>query len=170
MKAISSGLLGVFLVFLLPAANATDVGVRAGCPQAVFDDGTMFNADLNHVNNSCVEDGKICPAQYFFDSNDNFDAICLDGLWQRNDLAKIHGIKNVIEIPAKLVVAQTHQEEGCPQGIFEDGMMWSADLVYVENTCADIGNICLNQYFYAIRSMADAVCTDSGWAIKKYRR
>ena len=108
------------------------------CPRGVFENGTMYSADLELVPNSCSNEAQICADQYFYASQSFETAVCSNGTWQV-------------------------EQEACPRGIFGDGRIYNAQLELTENTCNTVGQICDDQYFYENQAYSQAVCTDEGW-------
>ncbi len=51
----------------------------------------------------------------------------------------------------------------CPNSVFDDGMMWSGDLNYVKNACANEGQHCPNTWFYGPYKRIDAQCVSGAW-------
>jgi len=53
----------------------------AGCPNGIFDDGQMYDANSNYVANTCSQEGQQCNSVYFYGVGKFEAAVCADGKW-----------------------------------------------------------------------------------------
>lgn len=52
------------------------------CPNAVFDDGFMYDGEIQYTENRCTENGQNCPSVYFYALGRYTPARCSGNVWE----------------------------------------------------------------------------------------
>jgi len=132
-------------------ANPTpEIEALDRCPNAVFDNGRIWNSEIELVNNSCSSEERTCPDTFFSSLGRYLDAVCTSSSigegadWQ----------------PLGFDLSATNI---CPNTIYGDGSILSGDFQVVENSCSSIRQVCPNTWFSEDQEFSGSVCTDGKW-------
>jgi len=142
----------LMLVCLLSApVSAEDL-----CPNTIFDDGMMWSGDIQYVENTCSNTAQVCPQTYFSDLAARFNAVCSGTQWVQQGAAAEQEVEPLPE-PESVVM------DLCPNTLFNNGKMWSGDIQFVDNTCSNEGQLCMQTYFSELAERLDSECTNGSW-------
>ena len=121
-----------------------DVQLQDRCPNAVFDNGNMWNSEINLVDNTCSNIGRVCPSTFFSSLGRYFDTFCSANTWQ----------------PVGLDLSAT---DICPNTIFADGSIISGDFQYKENSCSSVRQVCPSTWYSDDEEFSGSVCVEGKW-------
>ncbi len=142
------------VVFLL----AAPVAAADLCPNTIFDDGMMWSGDIQYVENTCSNAEQVCAQTYFSDLGARFTAVCNGAKWIQEG-----AVAETQPEPEPEIEPEASVMDLCPNTLFNDGKMWSGDIRFVDNTCSNEGQVCMQTYFSHLAQRLDSECANGSW-------
>jgi len=121
--------------------------VSEKCPNTVFENGYIYNGEIQYTKNTCATPGKVCGSVYTYAAGGFVPVECVGGKWSEQ------GKESQTE----------NADDACPNTVISDKLMWSASIELGPNSCATEGATCASTYHTESAMHGPAVCNGGIW-------